>query len=120
VILADSSVWINHFRLRNSTLSALVEVNQIASHPFVVGELACGTLGRRAEVLRELRKLPIVRQAEHEEVLALVEARSLMGRGVGWIDAHLLTAALVERVPLWSADRRLHAVASELGVAYPA
>jgi predicted nucleic acid-binding protein len=82
----------------------------------VVGELACGNLRARAEVLGLFASLPTIPVSQHHEVLAFVESRALMGRGLGWIDVHLLASATRASVPLWTADKRLAAVALELGV----
>ena len=82
--------------------------------PFIIGELACGSLRRRAEVLLLLRSLPHVSVASHDEVLTLIERHRLMGRGIGWIDAHLLASAALSNTLLWSRDRRLSEIAREL------
>ena len=90
------------------------------SHPFVIGELACGTIRRRVEVLSLLARLDAMPVVADAEALRLVEDRRLMGRGIGWIDVHLIASALVARVRLWSLDRRLVSVARELGIAFGA
>ena len=82
-MLADTSVWIDHFRHGNARLEALLENGQVRTHPFVVGELACGNLAKRVEVLRLLRELPAVISATDDEVLAFVERHRLMGAGIG-------------------------------------
>ena len=89
----------------------------MATHPFVIGEVACGGLMNRAEVLKLLSELPLVTLASHEEVMHLVEKKKLSGKGLGWIDAHLLASALLEHMPLWARDRKLVAVAKTLGIA---
>lgn len=86
-------------------------------HPFVIGELACGNLRDRSTVLGLLAGLPLPVVADHAEVLGLVESRELYGRGIGWIDMHLLASALLTNVGLWSHDRRLASVAGDLGLA---
>ena len=116
-MLVDTSVWVDHFRRGNDELRTLLARDDVATHPFVVGELACGNLRARREILRWLGHLPTVAVAEHGEVLALIESRRLAGRGLGWIDAHLLASALIAEVPLLSLDRRLLATARALGVA---
>lgn len=118
MILADTSVWVDHLRRGNTTLAARLETEQIACHPFIVGELACGTLRRRREILRLLERLPMLSTVEHGEALALVEARRLGGRGLGWVDVHLLASVLVEAAQLWTLDRRLAACALALGVSH--
>ena len=116
-MLADTSVWIDHFRHGNARLEALLEKGQVRTHPFVVGELACGNLAKRVEVLRLLRKLPAVVSATDHEVLAFVERHRLMGAGIGWIDAHLLAAAALTRTTLWSLDAKLTRAARRLDLA---
>jgi predicted nucleic acid-binding protein len=119
VILADTSVWIDHLRRRDPLLAAALQEGEIAGHPFVLGELACGRLQRRDEILSLFAALPEVMVADHEEVLAFVARHALGGRGIGWVDAHLLAAAALSRVPLWTRDRELSAVARALGLAAP-
>jgi predicted nucleic acid-binding protein len=116
VILADTSVWVHHLRQGNDRLGGLLSDGQVACHPFVVGELACGNLKNRTEVLLLLGRLPSAVPATHGEVLTLIEARRLMGRGLGWIDAHLLGAAVLQGFGLWTLDRRLALAAATLGV----
>ena len=119
MILADTSVWINHLRSKDLYLAVLLDQNQILIHPRVIGELACGNVSNRAEVFGLLRSLPQVPVATDEEVLFLIEYHQLMGRGIGYIDAHLLAAVtLAAPTRLWTTDRRLMDLAGELGVAY--
>jgi predicted nucleic acid-binding protein len=115
-MLVDTSVWVDHLRRRNAALAQLLEQTQVWTHPFVIGELACGNLGRRAIVLSSLSELPQAPIVTHAEVLAFVAARRLMGRGLGWIDVHLLASAMLARIPFWTTDRRLAVAAKELGV----
>ena len=105
-MLVDTSVWIDHLRHGNTRLEALLEKGQVRTHPFVVGELACGNLAKRADVLHLLRKLPAVVAATDDEVLAFVERHRLMGTGIGWVDAHLLASAALTRTKLWSFDAK--------------
>lgn len=107
MILVDTSVWIEHFRAGNSRLRKLLEDGDVATHPMVLGELACGNLPRRAETLHLLGHLPRIPQAPDHLVFKSVDSRHLFGKGIGWIDAHLLTASLLSSVPLWTLDRRL-------------
>lgn len=119
MILVDSSVWIDHFRRPSAELAALLESRVVMTHPFVVGELACGHLPRREAVFAAMAKLPQAPVVPHHEVLAYVERHRLMARGMGWVDVHLLTSATVAgRVLLWSRDKRLVAAAAERGLAY--
>jgi hypothetical protein len=114
--LVDTSVWVDHLRHRNSRLGLLLLDGEVFSHPFVIGELACGYLSKRAEILSLLDTLPRAAVADHLEVLRLVEAQRLFGRGLGWIDMHLLAAAVLSRAPIWTLDTRLARVAGTMGV----
>ncbi len=115
-MLVDTSVWIDHLRRGNAALARQLNELEVWCHPFVVGEVACGQLEARSEVLSLLSALPQAPLAEHDEVLAFVEANRLAGTGIGWIDAHLLAAARLAGVGLWTLDRALVAVALELGL----
>lgn len=115
-MLVDTSVWIDHFRKRNARLSEQLEAGQVWSHPFVIGELACGSLEQRRTVLTLLAALPAAPMAEHGEVMGFIELRGLHSKGLGWIDMHLLVSAHIVRLPFWSLDKRLAAAASELGL----
>jgi len=115
-VLVDTSVWVDHLRRRNATLVELLERAQVWTHPFVIGELACGNLRQRRTILDSLAELPRVAAVTHEEVLAFVDTRRLMGRGLGWIDMHLLAAAALARLAFWTVDRRLAAAAADLGL----
>lgn len=118
MILVDTSVWVGHLREGNERLSALLSRGEVLAHPFVIGELALGNLRQRDPVLRAYRKLPSVTVAANEEVLHFIDRQALFGRGIGYVDAHLLAAArLTPGAKLWTHDRRLHAVAAQLGLA---
>jgi predicted nucleic acid-binding protein len=118
MILVDTSVWIDHLRQGEPGLVRALEAEQVLVHPFVVGELACGNLKSRAELLRWLRALPQAPLATDSEALAFIDGRALMGRGIGYLDVHLLAAvALAGDATLWTRDKRLAAVAQELGLA---
>ncbi len=119
MILVDTSVWIDHLRTGDSELAALLNSSRVLMHPFVLGELACGNLHNRAEVLTLLRDLPQVDMARDAEVLFFIEEHELMGRSIGYVDAHLLAAAmLVGSVRVWTRDKRLRAVADSLALGY--
>ena len=118
MILADTSIWIDHLRKGNEFLSSLLEKGVVLIHPFIIGELACGSMVNRHEILGLLRTLPDVGTADHAEVLHLVTEKRLHGRGIGWIDAHLLTAALLAHSYLWTSDKRLRLIAESLGIAF--
>jgi len=112
--LVDTSVWIDHLRAGNRMLRSLLEIGEVLAHPFVVGELACGRLRNRVEILTLLQALPEAQIAEHEEVMRVVECEHLYGQGIGWIDAHLLASARLSRAALWTLDRHLSKIASQL------
>lgn len=115
--LADTSVWVDHLRRGNSKLAQLLLDGEVLSHPFVVGELACGFLTKRAEILSLLGTLPKAVLADHEEVLRLVDTQRLYGQGLGWIDIHLLASALLSHTPIWTLDKTLARSAAAMGVA---
>jgi hypothetical protein len=117
MILVDTSVWVDHLRHGNTRLRSLLDEAAVLTHPFIVGELACGNLRNRQEILRLLALLPEARIAEHAEVLGFLDGRRLYGRGIGWLDAHLLASALLSGTPLWTLDRKLGAVVSSLRIA---
>lgn len=115
MILVDTSVWVEHLRLGHPGLRDRLERGAVSVHPFVAGEIACGSLRSRHEVLDPLDALPRAPQATDVEVRTLLERRALFGRGIGWIDAHLIASALLANVPLWTLDRRLLAAADAAG-----
>jgi hypothetical protein len=118
VILADTTVWIDHFRRENAEMRWRLERKDIAIHPFVVAELALGSLRERAKTLAWLDKLPRVPVAQLREVREMVEAHSLYCRGIGLVDAHLIASCLIHPpAMLWTNDRRLSEIAETLGIA---
>jgi predicted nucleic acid-binding protein len=117
IILADTSVWIGFWRQGSPRFARALVEDQIVVHPLVRGELALGLVPRREEALRYLDKFRRPRVAEHAEVLGLIERTPLWGRGIGWVDAHLLASALLDHIQLWTIDQRLLRVAHDLGVA---
>jgi predicted nucleic acid-binding protein len=116
MILVDTSVWIEHLRAGNDRLKALLFDEQVLCHPFVVGELACGTLQRREEILTILKALPEAHLLDHDEVMNFLEARRLYGRGIGWVDAHLLASTLLTGCSLWTLDKPLRRAAAALSL----
>jgi predicted nucleic acid-binding protein len=118
MILVDTSVWVDHLRGGDAMLGERLNRSQVQMHPFVLGELACGNLHNRGEVLRLLQALPQAIVASDEEVLFFIERNALMGRGIGYVDAHLLAAAaLGGSTQLWTRDKRLRSVAKALNLA---
>lgn len=119
MILIDSSIWIDHLRKTEPDLSALLDAGRVTCHPFVIGEVACGHLRDRRQFLAQLNLLPKVPVASHDEALVFVERHRLFGRGVGWVDAHLLAStALAGDAQLWSRDKRLAEAAGITGLRY--
>lgn len=117
MILVDTSVWVDHLRRGNARLEELLHRVEVVCHPFVIGELACGHLRQREEILRLLGELPSARVATHAEVMLMLESRRLMGRGLGYVDLHLLAAAQMDHLSLWTLDKPLSGAAKQLGIA---
>ena len=121
MILIDTSVWIEHLRKGNRALAHLLNNNQVLIHPFVIGEIACGTLADRDEVLARLKDLPALPKTDESEALYCIERHQLMGLGLGYIDVHLLAATLLAPpTRLWTRDKRLKAAVKKMNVAYQA
>jgi len=119
VILVDTSIWVDHLRTGDSDLATALEQGLVFTHPFIVGELACGRIRNRTEVLGLLQRLPNSPVATDDEVLRYIEAHHLMGQGLGYVDVHLLAAAALSgTLRLWTRDRRLAEVAAAVGVVY--
>lgn len=118
MILVDTSIWINHLRAEDERLTALLDSGEVLGHPYVTGELALGNLQPRDAILSDLRDLPQAIVVSDTEVLLLIDRQRLFGRGIGYVDVHLLAAVrLTPDARLWTGDRRLQAVAAELGLA---
>lgn len=117
MILVDTSVWIDHLRKSNAELVALLGRGVVCIHEFVIGELACGNLRNRPEILAYLRNLSRTPVASMEEMLLFMDRRKLMGRGLGYVDANLLASSAIGGAPLWTMDKSLHTAASECGLA---
>ena len=118
MILVDTSVWIRHFRARNSNLVALLDDNRVTIHDFVVGELACGQLKHRREIISLLKTLPRLETLPHDDVLFFIGERKLFGSGIGWVDAHLLASTIAEGSELWAFDKSLNNVAKKCSVLF--
>lgn len=118
MILADTSVWVDHLRHGDEALVRALDDTMVLTHPFVVGELALGNLANRVEILILMQRLPQTSVATHHEVLHLIERKRLMGRGIGLVDAHLLASVLLSgNAKLWTRDKKLRVLASEMGLA---
>lgn len=118
MILIDSSIWVDHLRRRRPDLTKLLLEGEVLCHPFVIGELACGHLSQRGRVLQELARLPQSPVASHDEAMAFTERHALAGRGIGWVDVHLLAAVVLARARLWTRDKRLASVGGTLGLGF--
>jgi predicted nucleic acid-binding protein len=116
MVLADTSVWIQHFRRGEPQLAAQLTEGLVLMHPFVLGELACGNLKHRAKILSDLQELPPAKLASTAEAPRLIEDRRLWGRGLGWIDVHLLASALLSDCGFWTLDKSLAHAAAQLGL----
>lgn len=116
MLLVDTSVWIHHLRHNEPRLQDLLHQGFVLMHPFVIGELACGNLNGRARFFSYLGMMPSPILATNAEVMKLVDGRRLWGRGLGWIDVHLLASAMLSHCGLWSLDRRLSQAANHLGL----
>lgn len=119
MILVDTSVWVDHLRRGDARLVELLQRSSVLVHPFVVGELACGTLRDRASILELLQDLPTAVVAGNDEVLGFIDRHALHGQGIGFVDVHLLASvALTGDATIWTRDKRLHAMADRLGRAF--
>jgi predicted nucleic acid-binding protein len=118
MILADTSVWIDHLRRGDPVLSSLLAEGDVYCHSFIIGELACGNLTSRKEILHWLGLLPAATLVRHAEVLGFIEAHRLSGLGLGFIDAHILASASLEGLRLWTRDKALRKAAEALRIAY--
>jgi hypothetical protein len=117
MILVDTSVWADHLRRGNDRLRSLLHDERVLGHPFVLGELACGNLRNREEILGLLASLPQAPMAGHAEAFGFLQREKLHGKGVGWVDIHLLASARLARASLWTLDRRLTRAAESLSSA---
>lgn len=116
MILVDTSVWIDHLRTSNKKLITLLLNNQVFIHPFVVGELACGNLKNRKEILDLLQKLPSISYTSFEEILIYIEQEKLYGKGLSLIDIHLLASSKLSKAKLWTLDKTLKQQAHHMGI----
>lgn len=118
MILVDTAIWVDHWRSRDEILAAMLLERRVVMHPFVIGEVALGSIGDREDIVASMRALPQLAPAHHAEVLRFIEAETLFGTGIGYIDAHLLAACrLTQGAKLWTRDKRLATVARRLNLA---
>lgn len=119
MILVDTSVWVDHLRVGDAALVVLLDQAKVVTHPFVIGEIACGSLRQRQSVLDLLADLPAAAVADGDEVRGFIERHVLHGKGIGYVDVHLLASvALTDGAQLWTRDKKLQAAAQALGRAY--
>jgi predicted nucleic acid-binding protein len=118
MVLVDTSIWVGHLRQGSRQLEKLLLDAEVVCHPFIIGELACGNIKNRKEILSLLQSLPMAPIIEFNEFLYFIERNKLIGTGVGFVDVHLLASAQLSEIPLWTSDRRLKSVATKLNVAY--
>jgi predicted nucleic acid-binding protein len=119
-VLADTSVWIDHYRRGDAKLVQFLDRGEVVMHPFVIGELVLGSVSKIADMLDDLRDLPKAAVASNDEILSFIIGRKLSGSGIGYVDAHLLAAAaLAPETSLWTRDKRLREVARSLTLALP-
>jgi predicted nucleic acid-binding protein len=114
MILVDTSVWVEHLRSGTAGLETLLNEGRVVCHPYIIGELACVTFKNRTEILSLLQHLPMASCADDDEVMQFIDVNGLMGKGLGFIDIHLLMSALLTGIPLWTLDKRLHEVSLKL------
>ena len=116
MILVDTSLWIAHLRKGHPGLVTLLEEGMVLVHPFIIGELACGNLKNRSEILSLLCSLPVTVVAQHEEIMTFIESNRLMGKGLGYVDVHLLAATVLSDIRLWTDDKALASASKEMGM----
>lgn len=118
MVIVDTSIWVTHLRQGSRQLEKMLVEAEVMCHPFIVGELACGNLKNRTEIISLLQSLPMAPTIESDEFLFFIERNHLMGKGVGFVDVHLLASAQLAGVPLWTADKRLKSAADQLELSF--
>jgi predicted nucleic acid-binding protein len=118
MVLVDTSIWVTHLREGNRHLETLLLDAAVLCHPFIVGELACGNLRNRNEILSLLQTLPMAPTVEFDEFLYFIDRNQLMGIGIGFVDVHLLASSQLAGIPLWTSDNRLRSSAIKLDLDY--
>ena len=114
--MVDTSIWIDHFNKSDKELTKLLDAGLVCIHPFIIGELACGNISNRSEILALLNALPLAETAFDHEVYTLIESKKLYGIGLGFIDVHILASALIHNVKIWTRDKSLKKVAVNLDI----
>jgi len=118
MVIVDTSIWVTHLRQGSRQLEKLLYDAEVMCHPFIVGELACGNLKNRTEIISLVQSLPMAPTIEFDEFLFFIDRNHLMGKGVGFVDVHLLASAQLTGMPLWTADKRLKSAADQLELAF--
>ncbi|MEC4676861.1 MAG: PIN domain-containing protein [Nitrospirota bacterium] len=118
MVLVDTSIWVSHFREGDKYLQDLLLNESVLCHPFVIGELACGHLKNREEIIALLKALPRAKTVENDEILQFIENKRLRGKGIGIIDVHLLASPIISKVQLWTDDKQLQRAADKLNILY--
>jgi len=118
MVLVDTSIWVHHLGKGDRHLESLLLDSEVACHPFIIGELACGNIGNRSEILSLLETLPSVSTVDMTEYLFFVEKNQLFGMGMGFVDVHLLASAKLSAIPLWTADKKLRKAALHLKLSF--
>ena len=118
MVLVDTSVWIDHFRNGNDQLTGLLNNGEVFCHQFIIGEIACGNLKNRSEILNSLKMLPHSLNVHHEEIMLFIENNKIMGQGLGYIDIALLVSSILTSIPIWTLDKRLYKIVKKLNINY--
>jgi predicted nucleic acid-binding protein len=118
-VLVDTSIWIDHLNRADPGLANLLEQGLVLTHPFIVGELACGSIRNRNEIIGLLSGLPMVARADDDEILHFITSHHLCGKGLGLVDVHLLAACRIDRCKFWTRDKRLISAAEAMKIATP-
>jgi predicted nucleic acid-binding protein len=116
MVLVDTSVWVSHLRHGNPKLQEMLQEGKVVSHPFIIGELTCGKISNRVEIISLMQSLPMLDIVEHEELLLFIEHNKMMGTGLGFVDVHLMAAAILAGIPLWTQDKKLRQACSRLSI----
>lgn len=114
MVLVDTSVWIDFLRNDNKLLKEFLEKGEVVTHPFIIGELTCGNISKRKHFFQFIEDLPSCVESNHEEVISLIESRKLYGLGVGYVDMHILSSAILSNFPLWTLDKRLSKISKRI------
>jgi predicted nucleic acid-binding protein len=118
MVLVDTSIWVAHLRKGNRQLELMLMDAEVICHPFIIGELACGNIKNRNEILSLLKSLPSAPVLEFDELMFFIDENQMMGIGIGFLDVHLLASARIAGTSLWTADKKLKSAANKLSLNY--